>query len=29
VRAIAAEGTYDQTSGVLTVNRMLVALTGG
>ena len=29
VRAIAAEGTYDKTSGVLTVNRMLVALTGG
>jgi hypothetical protein len=29
VRAIAAEGTYDQTSGVLTVNRMLVALSGG
>src|SRR5438132_3485107 len=29
VRAIAAEGTYDPTSGVLTVNRMLVALTGG
>jgi hypothetical protein len=29
VRAIAAEGTYDETSGVLTVNRMLVALSGG
>lgn len=29
VRAIAAEGTYDKTSGVLTVNRMLVALSGG
>ncbi len=28
VRAIAAEGSYDQTGGVLTVNRMLVALSG-
>jgi hypothetical protein len=28
VRAIAAEGSYDQTSGVLTVRRMIVALSG-
>ncbi|HEX4649003.1 MAG TPA: DUF4382 domain-containing protein [Steroidobacteraceae bacterium] len=28
VRAVAAEGTYDQTSGVMTVTRMLVAISG-
>ena len=28
VRAVAAEGRYDQSSGVLTVTRMIVALSG-